>query len=127
MQRFMFLCFLLLFATISCQKVEIEDYKTAIVGDWINPEVIISIPSPGHKMHLFSGNGTYTYNTGDCDEDINRGGDDTYQIKGDTIFLFLHTSIEHWSDTFIITHLTKNKLEFRRPAQAKSPKYNRCK
>ena len=125
-RNLIFLCFLLLFATMSCQKVEIEDYKTAIVGDWISPEVLFTIPSPGHSMHLFSEDGAYTHKFGDCDEDTARG-DNTYRIKGDSIIIFFQTSIENWRDTFLITHLTKNKLELRRPAQVKPFKYNRCK
>ena len=99
---------------MSCQKVEIEDYKTEILGEWITTGIEISIPSTEQTIHEFGTGGIYTHKEGDCENKETKGSG-TYKIVNDTIICYLQSSIESWQDTMLITYISKNKLGLTTP------------
>ena len=106
MQRLMFLCFLLLFATISCRKVEIENYKTEIIGEWVPAKYEITFPPTTHISVTYQEDGKKIKRMGDCKSDSIMD-QSFYKMKNDTIILIYANG----QDTGIIRFTKRNCME----------------
>lgn len=106
----LFLTLALLFMGISCKKITIDDYKTAIVGEWVpqyKPNYAIYPPIEKHTF-TFDDNKNYVDRKGEC------GSEEMYK---QTRYILRHdTLIFLWQsgyDTAIISSISQHKMELK--------------